>query len=224
MAAEYKTCSGVSSRLRTMLIQIALDTMSLEHATALAAGLGDAVDVIEAGTPLIKRYGMTAVRVLRQAAPTKLIVADLKTFDSARAEVGMAADAGADMVTVLGCAGDATISTFVRAAHARGLRAVADVVGVLDVAARAAQLERFGADYLGVHAEEDVSPRPLPLGRIAQVAAASSIPLVVAGGVTLENVSQLRPYAPAILVVGSAATKSADPAAALRELRARHTG
>ena len=44
-------------------------------------------DWVEAGTPLIKAEGLTAVRALKAEFPDKTIVADMKTMDAGRVEV-----------------------------------------------------------------------------------------------------------------------------------------
>lgn len=194
------------------LLQVALDTFTLPEAVAFAKRIAPFVDVVEAGTALIKREGMSAVRALRNAIGTqKLLMADLKTFDSARYEAELALDAGADLVTVLGCAGDATICAAVETAHARGKWVVADVVGVEDKPRRARELTALGADFLGIHADEDVSPRALPHPLLRALAGLPLAPLSIAGGITPQNVSELRPYAPSIIVLGSALTKAIQP-------------
>lgn len=58
-------------------LQIALDNTSLEDAFhTLRNGLGNEVDIIECGTLLIITEGLKAVRVVRNAYPDKIIVAD----------------------------------------------------------------------------------------------------------------------------------------------------
>jgi 3-hexulose-6-phosphate synthase len=205
------------------LLQIALDTFSLPEAVVFAARIAPFVDVVEAGTALIKREGMAAVRALRESiGPEKLLLADLKTFDAARYETGLALDAGADVITVLGCAGDATIRAAIETAHARGKRVVADVVGMAnldDKVRRARELTALGADLLGIHADEDVTPRPLPHPLLRQLVGLPLAPLSIAGGVTLENIAQLRPYAPRVVVLGSALTKAAQPEVVAQNFR-----
>ena len=47
---------------------------------------------------------------LRTLAPDHLLVADMKTMDAGALEAEMAFAAGADLMTVLGCASDATVA------------------------------------------------------------------------------------------------------------------
>ena len=69
-------------------IQLALDFVDLERALAIAAmAVPEGIDIVEAGTPLIKSAGLDAVRRLRKAFPGKKILADLKTADAGRIEM-----------------------------------------------------------------------------------------------------------------------------------------
>ena len=89
------------------LLQIALDTTSMEDAlTMLAGGVGDAVDIIEAGTLLLAAEGHRCIKLLRALYPEKIIVADLKMADAGRVLAPMMLDAGADYLSVI-CAADA---------------------------------------------------------------------------------------------------------------------
>src|SRR3954453_23729127 len=101
------------------LLQVALDAISVDDSVSLLPLLLDYVDVVEAGTPMIKREGIQAVFRLRAASPGKLIVADMKTMDAGEYEADLAFDAGADIMTVLACASDATISAVVACAERR---------------------------------------------------------------------------------------------------------
>ena len=82
------------------LLQVALDLESLNDALALAIKIAPYVDILEAGTPLIKSAGIQAVQALKKAHPDKLICADLKTADAGYLEVRMAANAKADIITI----------------------------------------------------------------------------------------------------------------------------
>ena len=201
--------------------QLALDTLTLSDALALAALVRDAIDIVEAGTPLIKRYGLNAVTQLRAASPGKLIVADMKAMDAGALEAAMAFDAGADIMTVLACASDATIAAAITVATARGMQVVADLIGVADKPARARQLAALGVHTIGVHAGVDDQARGAdPLTDLAAVRAAVDTPIAVAGGISTRTIAAVRVLGPAIVIVGSAITAAADPRAATRELRA----
>ncbi len=90
-------------------LQLAIDTLTPSEAVALVEKVHPYIDLIEAGTPFIKRFGLDALKLFRQVAPGKLIVADMKAMDAGAYEAAIAFEAGADIMTVLGCANDETI-------------------------------------------------------------------------------------------------------------------
>ncbi len=201
-------------------LQVAIDTLTLDEAIALAASLRGVVDLIEAGTPFIKRYGIGVIPQLREASGLP-VVADLKIADGGPFEAQLAVDAGAAFVTVLATAADATVAGVVDVAHAGGLEVAADLLGVHDVPQRIGQLERLGVDYLGVHAGTDarLAGRTDLMSEIALVTATSQMKLVVAGGLNANSLPGVLGYRPAIVVVGSAITGANDPVAAASLVR-----
>jgi 3-hexulose-6-phosphate synthase len=202
-------------------LQVAIDTLTVDEAIALAAQLRDTVDLIEAGTPFIKRYGIDVVPRLREASALP-VVADLKIVDGGPFEAQLAVDAGSALVTVLGTAADATVRGVVEVAHAGGRDVACDVGGVRGLAQRIRQLARLGVDYLGVHAGTDarLAGRTDLLSEIGLVTATSDMKLVVAGGLDANSIPGVLGYRPAIVVVGSAITAADDAVAAARQIRA----
>src|ERR1700685_1210403 len=104
----------------TMKLQVAIDLLSTADALALLSKVADQVDVIELGTPLIKQQGLSVVTNIKAAYPDKLVFADMKTMDAGELEADLAFNAGADIMTVLGTAGDSTIAGAVQAGKAHG--------------------------------------------------------------------------------------------------------
>jgi 3-hexulose-6-phosphate synthase len=183
-------------------LQVAIDTLTVEEAISLAASLTGVVDLIEAGTPFVKRYGIGVVAQLREASGLP-VVADLKIVDGGPFEAQLAVDAGASLVTVLGTAADATVAGVVEVAHAGGVEVAADLLGVHDLAQRVGQLERLGVDYLGVHAGTDarLAGGTDLMSEIGLVTAISKMKLVVAGGLNANSLPGVLGFHPAIVVV-----------------------
>lgn len=203
------------------LLQLALDVLTLDEAAVLAARLSGSIDIVEAGTPLIKRYGTVAITRLRDAAPGLLLVADMKTMDAGALEATMAFDAGADLMTVLAAASDATITAALAVAKQRGKRVVADLIAVADKAARAKALAALGVHLIGVHTGTDDQTRGGdPLTDLLAVRAAVDTPLAVAGGIGPHNAAAIAALNPAVIIAGSSITNAADPLAAARAIRA----
>ena len=199
-------------------LQVALDFLTVDDAVALATRIG--VDLLEVGTPLIKRFGMAAVTALRDACPATPIVADLKTVDAGAWEAGLALDAGAQVVTVLGCADDATIAAMVATAHPRGGQVVVDLINVADKAARAAQVAALGADAVCVHAGADLQAGGRDaVNELDALDGVLACKLVVAGGIHPANLAQVLAHHPDVVIVGRAVTAAPDPAAVVTSLR-----
>lgn len=90
------------------VLQIALDSLSLEKAVADAKQAESVVEIIEVGTILAFAEGMKAVSTLRALHPNHIIVCDLKTTDGGAILAKMAFEAGADWLTVSAAAHPAT--------------------------------------------------------------------------------------------------------------------
>src|SRR2546428_6492400 len=139
-----------------MRLQLAIDTQTLAEAEALVSRVRDLVDLVEVGTPLLIREGVGAVRRLRAVFPDLTLVADLKIADGGHFEATLGFEAGARIVTVLAAAADETIRDAVRAGHERGGEVMVGLMGVSDLAERAAEVDRLGVRWAGLHTPVDV--------------------------------------------------------------------
>lgn len=204
-----------------ILLQVALDFVDTSRALKCAreAAAGGA-DLLEVGTPLLKAEGLSAVRALRSEFPSLPIVCDAKTMDAGRAEVEMAAKAGASIATVLGVASDATVQECIEAGRNYGIRVYVDLLGHPDPAARAKQAEAWGAAFVGVHCpiDEQMSGQD-PFDRLRRVASAVSIPVAVAGGIHSESAADAVAAGASVVIVGGFISKAEDATAATRTIR-----
>ncbi|MBT5710223.1 bifunctional hexulose-6-phosphate synthase/ribonuclease regulator, partial [Candidatus Poribacteria bacterium] len=194
----------------TPVLQVALDFYNWSRAMVVAdeAAAGGA-QWLEAGTPLIKSEGLEVVRQLRARFPNHTIVADMKTMDAGRAEVELAAKAGADVVGVLGAASDSTISESVDGATNYGCKIIVDLIGVADPVTRAREAEALGADYVGIHVAIDDQMRGMsPFAILRDVAGAVGIPIAVAGGIHSENAAEAISAGASVVIVGGSITKA----------------
>lgn len=205
-----------------MKFQLALDGSFAAAQTVLQAAR-PFIDIAEIGTPLIFREGMAAVRALHAAYPDLPLLADLKIMDAGYDEAAIAFDAGAAYVTALGVANDKTLGNVIRAAAACGGQVMIDMMNVPDPANRARDLLALGADVLCVHTAYDLQDDVTnPLDGLARLRAAlPDAPLAVAGGIGPALLDALIPHAPRVIVVGSAITSAASPAAVAQTLRRR---
>ncbi|MBM4046746.1 MAG: bifunctional hexulose-6-phosphate synthase/ribonuclease regulator, partial [Planctomycetes bacterium] len=202
-------------------LQVALDFVDLHRALKVAQEcVAGGADWLEVGTPLIKSEGLNAVRRLREEFPQAYIVADMKTMDAGRAEMEIAAKAGANAAVVLGVACDSTIQECVEAGRNYGIEVGVDLLGVEDVVRRARQAEEWGVAHVGIHTAIDEQMRGLdPFEKLRAIRKAVSIPISVAGGVNSETVADAVEAGADIVIVGGAITKAADAKRATEEIK-----
>jgi len=203
------------------ILQLALDFVDLQRALKNAKeGVAGGADWLEAGTPLIKSEGLQSIRELRRLFPSATIVADMKIMDAGRAEVEVAAKAGANIVDVLGAASDATIRECIEAGKNYGAKIVVDMIAVEDPVARAKQVEEMGADFVTIHCaiDEQMEGKD-PFDTLRKVAETVSIPVGVAGGINSETAAKAIEAGASIVVVGGAITKALEPEKATSEIR-----
>ncbi|NQX28373.1 orotidine 5'-phosphate decarboxylase [Microbacteriaceae bacterium VKM Ac-2854] len=204
-----------------MKLQFAMDTLSTEAALELAAAAAPHVDILELGTPLIKSAGLSAITAIKAAHPDKIVFADLKTMDAGELEADIAFTAGADLVTVLGAAGDSTIVGAVAAAKKHGKGIVVDLIGVADKSARAKEVVALGAEFVEMHAGLDEQAEAgFTFGTLLRDGESSGVPFSVAGGVNLTSIASVQESGALVAVAGGAIYGAPDVGAAAAALRA----
>jgi len=203
------------------ILQVALDFIDLPRALKLAGeALQGGADWIEAGTPLIKSSGLDAVRELRKRFPKATLVADMKIMDVGRIEVESAAKAGADVVVVLGLASDSTVRECIEAGKHYGAKIMVDLLEVDALLERAKEVERMGADYIGLHTSIDEQMEgKVSFQGVRTIAGKTGIPIAVAGGVNSENAHEAVEAGANIIIVGGAIIKSIDAKKATAEIK-----
>ena len=204
-----------------MKLQVAMDVLTTDDALALAGKVAAHVDIIELGTPLIKAEGLRAVTAIKDAHPDKIVFADLKTMDTGELEAGIAFSAGADLVTVLGTAGDSTIIGAVKAAKEHGKGIVVDLIGVADKATRAREVTALGVEFVEMHAGlDEQAEEGFTFGTLLRDGEASGVPFSVAGGINASTIASVQKAGARVAVAGGAIYGAPDVGAAAAELRA----
>lgn len=207
-----------------VILQVALDVLELRRAVEIAeeATKGGA-DWVEVGTPLIKSEGMNAVRELKKLGYP--LIADMKTIDTGRAEIEMAARSGADIIVVLGVSADSTLLEAVKAARKYGCKVMADLINSSHPVERAKELELLGIDYLNVHVGIDQQMTGTdPIEVLKSVLQEVNVPVAVAGGLDAERAAFCASLGAGIIIVGSSIVRSGNVTESTRKVRAAIDG
>jgi 3-hexulose-6-phosphate synthase/6-phospho-3-hexuloisomerase len=213
--------------LKEPTLQVALDYVNLSQALRCAReAYAGGARWLEAGTPLIKAEGLDAVRKLREEFPDCVVIADMKIMDAGRVEVEMAAQAGADIVTVLAAASDSTIAECIEAGRRYDALIMVDLIEVAEPVRRAVAVQELGAAIVDVHCPIDLQMRGQdPFGILREVVEVVDIPVAVAGGINSETAPAAVAAGARVVIVGGAITKAPDATEATRTiLTAMRTG
>ena len=209
-----------------MELQLAIDLLNKEDATELANKVKDYVDIVEIGTPIVINEGLPAVQHLNDNIDSVKVLADLKIMDAADYEVSQAVKFGADIVTILGVAEDASIKAAVDEAHKHGKQLLVDMIAVQDLEKRAKDLDDLGADYIAVHTGYDLQAEgQSPLESLRKVKSViSNSKVAVAGGIKPDTIKDIVSENPDLIIVGGGIANADDPVEAAKQCRAAIEG
>lgn len=167
--------------------------------------------IIEAGTPLIKKFGLGVIGEIRKLRPNAFIIADMKILDTGNLEARMAADATADAVVVSGLAPTSTIEKAISEARKVGIYSIVDMLNVSNPV-KLIQTLKVKPDIVELHRAIDVEESAHAWGDIPALkkAAGGKLLVATAGGIRVDVVKDALKAGADILVVGRAITASKD--------------
>ena len=204
-----------------MKLQLAYDLGTYEELYPFMEEIEEAVDIIEIGTPVILREGVSQIENVKKRFPDKLIFADLKLMDAGKLEADIGFQAGADMVSVLGLASKKTIEAAKNSAIQWNRKIMIDMINLEDPIMKWADFMKMGMDYGCLHtAHDDVTDGKNTLETVEKFHEAhGGQQISVAGGIDPEKIRNMKSCQPEILVVGSYITNAVDPSKALKNIR-----
>lgn len=206
-----------------MKLQLALDVLKIKEALRIAKQAAPYVDIIEAGTPLIKQECLSVIKQFKKFRKT--ILADMKTMDTGALEARMAFSAGADITTVCLAASKETILGAMDEGKA-GI--MLDTIGLnkREIITRLKKLKTLPS-YICLHRAIDQklskSIESLlsyikdvrKIAKKTKIAIAGSIDDMIA-----KHIAKLgKKQRPNIVIVGAAITKAKDPAAMTKKIK-----
>jgi 3-hexulose-6-phosphate synthase len=196
-----------------MLLQIALDKP--EH-LALLPQIRYIADIVEIGTPLLKRFGVATITTARELCPDTPVLADTKTVDGGQLEAEMVFGAGAVFMTVLSSTTSATHKAVGRVAAKFGTHVIVDTITQTGkknlLPANVTFPDSFA--YVGVHRPSDAwAAGDSSTAHIDAVAEMHrrGFRVALAGGLGPDSIDSVLVFEPEIVIVGNAITESGNP-------------
>ena len=196
-------------------LQVALDLDSKEAMAQILDNLPDKERVlIEAGTPLVKKFGVGVVEDIRALRPSAFIIADLKTLDVGRVEIKMAADATADAVAISGLGTIESIKKAIHETQKQGIYAILDMMNVANFEDKLSQLPvDLKPDIVLLHRNVDLETYKAEKGEdVSEMTEWGNIKkikeilggglIAVAGGITPENVEEAIDKGADVIIAG----------------------
>jgi len=194
-------------------LQVALDLVEMKKVEAVLSDLPENDHLlIEAGTPLIKKFGLQIISEIRKTRPNAFIIADMKVLDTGNLEARMAADASADAVVISGLAPVPTLEKAIAEAKKTGIYSIVDMLNVADPVKVLKSL-KAKPDVVELHRAIDAEDTAHAWGDIPALkkAAGGKLLVATAGGIRVDVVKDAVKAGADIIVVGRAITASKDP-------------
>ena len=205
-------------------LQVALDLDNLDAVKNIMNALPQRERIlIEAGTPLVKKFGVGVVGKIRELRPDAFIIADLKTLDVGRVEVKMAADETADAVAISGLGTVESIEKAIHEAQKQGIYSILDMMNVDEFEGNLKQLKpELKPNIVLLHRNVDLETTKAEKGEDTSnmtewgnIKAIKEIMdgglVAVAGGITPEKVEEATSKGADIIIAGRYIIGSKDP-------------
>jgi 3-hexulose-6-phosphate synthase len=203
-----------------MLLQLALDFLRINDALRVAVAAEDYVDIIEAGTPLIKSEGIRVVETLKKNFHVKQVFADLKIMDAGALEAKTAFEAGADMISVCVQASVETIEGAIEETRRQNKKVVIDLIGSRDWLSSSKETKHLFPDFFCIHTALDEQRKgKKPFGVLESFVREINMPYCIAGGIRPEDIPFIMPFSPSIIIVGGYIAKAEKPEEAAKKIK-----
>jgi bifunctional enzyme Fae/Hps len=194
-------------------LEVAFDVPDWRRVEGIIRTLPDSeAVVIEAGTPLIKRYGVEVCRKIHEVRPDSIVLADLKTLSEGEREARIAAEATADVAAYSGMAPIETQEEFIETCKSMGVMPLLDTINLHDPLPVLNELS-VKPEIVEIHRAIDLelTDADHQWGDIPAIKKAINGGLVaVAGGIKVPKVKEAQASGADILVVGRAITCAKD--------------
>jgi bifunctional enzyme Fae/Hps len=200
-------------------LQIALDLVDLEQLKTVLAQIPESKKIlVEAGTPLIKKFGVHIIKQILESQPNKYVIADMKTLDVGFLEVQIAAEENAKAVAISGLAASETINSALEESEKRKTDLILDLMNVKNPRSILNDIIKKPDILLFHRGIDQENKKEHPWKLIKEIKELFPQVLVaVAGGLDLENSKKALSNGADIIIIGRAITQSVDVLASINQ-------
>src|SRR5699024_898227 len=200
-------------------IQLALDRLTKKECCQILDQTKDSIDIIEVGTGVIKEYGMSIVKEIKEKYSALTLLADMKTCDAGRSEALQAFRSDADIMTVMAFSANQTIMDTLSIAREYEKRVMIDLLGI-QTRDRVKELFYLGCDLFCIHLGKDMQQHEtLDINELLKLVDGLDVDVAIAGGVDAIMIQEIKQLPIDIAIVGSAITSSKNPKIASAEIK-----
>jgi 3-hexulose-6-phosphate synthase len=194
-----------------MKLQISYNFTDLNQALDVARKTVNHADILEVGSLLIYKEGINAIKQFKINFPQKPIFADVKISENVQSAIGLLAQAGANIISILAGIPYNTIKKAADEAKKLGLSLALDVIDTPDASQISLDAKQLGIDIILVH-QPSVETDPVEFAsQIQSIQANTKIPLFITGRIDRDNIQQIISLKPQGIAIGSAIIKADNP-------------
>ena len=194
-----------------MKLQVSFDSSDLDKSVEIAVQIADYTDIIEIGSLLIYKYGITAVETFRQNLPKKTLLADMKIIDRGKEAANLALNAGADWVTVMAGTSKEIIHSVCTEAHNINKKVLLDLVDSNSPGQSALDAKSLGVDAILFHQTHAETQPLLFLDKWEMVKGNTNLPIFVSAKITRETINSIIQFKPDGIIIGKSIVQAANP-------------
>lgn len=203
-----------------MKLQVAFDRMDIQEMMSILDQIHKEIDIIEIGTSLIVQYGVDVIEKTRMKYPDNIILADTKIFDNTAYELNLCFEAGADIVSILGCATENSIDIAIDIVNGTNKAILIDMLNTSDSKKEALMMKSNDNVIYCFHHGKDDQLMGKKADKDYQIVKDDvKRNYALAGGVDPKLVASLKDSNINIVIVGSYITKAKDVLASVIELK-----
>jgi len=201
-----------------MKLQVAFDVKSYSHLQKIMKDIHRHIDILEVGTLLLKSEGVETIKKAKKDFGLP-VFADLKCMDAGKFEVQIAADAGADYITILGASYENNIKEFIDECKKSKVKSVVDSINCPND--KILRTQDMGIDVIELHTGYMNKVGSRPWDDIEQIYNKAKVPIFMSGGMGSANLKDMERFKPKIdtVVVGRAIVYSDNPKEEAKKIR-----